>query len=556
MPGRVHVRFLGGLGQIGRNCAVIEAEGKLLLIDCGQMFADDATPGVEAILPDFTFLRERAADIVGCIATHGHEDHIGALPYLLRDVSFPVFATPFTLALVRHKLAESRLLDQAELVPLADGDRRRIGPFDCEFLPVTHSTPSGVISVIRTPQGVIVHSGDLKIDPSPVDDRLTDLGRLEEISRAEGVRLLLADSTNADSPGRTKSETHIGDVLAGVFTAHRDRRIIVASFASHIHRLQQVADLAVKQGRIVVPVGLSMVRNIKLARDLGLMHIPDAHIADADHAERLDPSQVCVMCTGSQGEHRSALWQMVQGESRFVSVTADDTVVFSSHPIPGNEAAVARLRNGLARLGAEVVHSGQLDVHTSGHAKQDELADFHRAVGAEFFVPVHGEHAHLHAHAKLARQIGMPERHVVVCVDGQSVTLDEHGLSRGPELSGAMVYVDGRVGGVDDHVLHERRVLGENGFVAVFAVADPTDGAIVGRPTILSRGWAKDDDLDELEDAIAAAVIDSVREAMSTREPTRQNIERAMRRGAGSTVAERTRRRPMIVPTVTFVAKR
>ncbi len=439
VAGKVNVRFLGGLGQIGRNCAAIEAEGKLLLVDCGQMFADDATPGVETILPDFTFLRERGADIVGCIATHGHEDHIGALPYLLRDVSFPVFAMPFTLALVRHKLAEANLLDKAELIAIGDHDRRTIGPFDCEFLPVTHSTPSGVISVIRTPQGVIVHSGDLKIDPSPVDARITDLDRLREISRTEGVRLLLADSTNADSPGRTRSETHIGDVLAGVFAAHRDRRVIVASFASHIHRLQQVANLAVQQGRIVVPVGLSMVRNIKLARDLGLLHIPDAHIADADHAERLDPSQVCVMCTGSQGEHRSALWQMVQGESRFVSITPDDTVVFSSHPIPGNEASVARLRNGLARLGAEVVHSGQLDVHTSGHAKQDELADFHQAVNAEFFVPVHGEHAHLQAHAKLARRLGMPERHVVVCVDGQSVTLDAHGMSRGPEISGATV---------------------------------------------------------------------------------------------------------------------
>ena len=550
--GQVHVRFLGGLGQIGRNCAVVETGGKLLLIDCGQMFGDDATPGVETILPDFAFLRERAADIVGCIATHGHEDHIGALPYLLRDVSFPVYGTRFTLALVRHKLAEANLLDRAELVELHDASRLLIGPFDCEFLPVTHSTPSGVMSVIRTPQGVIVHSGDLKIDPTPVDVRLTDLDRLGEIARAEGVRLLLADSTNADSPGRTQSETHIGDVLAGVFAANRDRRIIVASFASHIHRMQQVADLAVAQGRTIVPVGLSMVRNLKLARSLGLMHIPDANLAEADEAERLDPAQVCVVCTGSQGEFRSALWQMVQGQSRHVAISSADTVVFSSHPIPGNEAAVARLRNGLAKLGAEVVHSGQLDVHTSGHAKQDELADFHHVVRPEFFVPVHGEHAHLAAHAKLARQIGMPAGNVVVCVDGQSIVLTDDGIERGPEVSGAMIYVDGHVGGVDDDVLHERRLLGENGFVAVFIVADPDDGSLVDEPCVVSRGWARDDDLDDLEDAIIDAVRVGLRDVMRSREPTRENIERAVRRAAGSTVADRTRRRPMIVSVVTF----
>lgn len=551
MPSPVLVRFLGGLGRIGRNCAVVEADGKLLLIDCGQMFGDDDTPGVDTILPDFTFLRERAADIVGCIATHGHEDHIGALPYLMRDVSFPVYATRFTLALVRHKLAEVNLLDRSELVEITDGERRRIGPFDCEFLPATHSTPSGVISVIRTPQGVIVHSGDLKIDPTPVDDRLTDLDRLAEVASTEGVRLLLADSTNADSPGRTKSETHIGDVLAGVFASNRERRLIVASFASHIHRLQQVADHAVAQGRIVVPVGLSMLRNVKLARDLGLMHIPDAHIADSDMIDQLPPERLCIICTGSQGEYRSALWQMVEGESRYVKITADDTVVFSSHPIPGNEAAVARLRNGLARLGAEVVHSGQLDVHTSGHAKQDELADFHRVVRPEFFVPVHGEHAHLAAHAKLARALGMPRDHVLVCLDGQSIELTDGGMAFGPEGSSRMIYVDGRIGGVDDDVLHERRVLGQNGFVAVFVVVDE-DGGIVDPPCVVSRGWAVDDDLDDLEDAIADAVRASIEDALTSREPTRENIERAVRRAAGSTVADRTRRRPMIVPVVTF----
>jgi ribonuclease J len=295
-----------------------------------------------------------------------------------------------------------------------------------------------------------------------------------------------------------------------------------------------------------------MLRNLKLARDLGLLHIPDANVGESEDAERLDPAQVCVVCTGSQGEFRSALWQMVEGQSRYVSITADDTVVFSSHPIPGNEASVARLRNGLARRGAEVVHSGQADVHTSGHAKQDELADFHAIVKPEFFVPVHGEYMHLAAHAKLAQRGGMAAENVVVCVDGESVVLSGSGIEMGPTTSGAMIYVDGRVGGVDEDVLQERLLLGTNGFVAVFVVVDPDDGSLVDAPSVTSRGWAIDDDLDVLEDAIADGVRDALRQLAAEGAPTRENVERAVRRRAGTIVADRTRRRPMIVPVVTF----
>jgi ribonuclease J len=546
----VVLTFLGGLGQIGRNCAAIEVDGDVMLLDCGQMFGDDMTPGVETILPDFSYLREEGRRIVGLVCTHGHEDHIGAIPYLLRDHSFPIYGAAFTLGLVRHKLTEAGLLDRTELRVLTDNDRRHIGPFECEFLPVTHSTPSGFITVIRTPQGVVLHSGDLKIDPSPVDGRLTNLDRIVEIARTEGVRLLLADSTNADQPGHTRSESQIGPVLEGVFDHAIGRRITVASFASHIHRMQQVADLAVARGRVVVPLGLSMVRNIKLARDLGLFRVPDASIADAETIVDLDPARTCIMCTGSQGEPRSALWQMVNGENRFVKLTSDDVVIFSSHPIPGNEAAVARLRNGLARLGADVVHSGQLDVHTSGHAKQGELAVFHHAANAEWFVPVHGEHAHLAAHSKLARELGMPAERVLVCLDGDRVVLDEHGLSRLDPTSAAEIYVDGSVGGVDTEVLRQRRLLGVGGFVAVVVDLDLARRRIVDGPLVESRGWSTDRDRDELHGEVAAAVHDAVVGALGDDEVDVDVLTRVVRRAAGSTVSQRTRRRPMIVPVV------
>jgi ribonuclease J len=549
----VHLTFLGGLRQIGRNCAALEIDGQVLLIDCGQMFGDETTPGVDTILPDFTYLRERGRRVIGCICTHGHEDHIGGLPYLLRELSFPVYGTPFTLGLVRHKLTEAGVLANATLVELADNERRAIGPFDCEFLPVTHSTPSGFMTVVRTEQGALLHSGDLKIDPTPVDSRLTNLGRVEEIARTEGIRVLMADSTNADQPGETRSETQVGAVLRGIFESAEGRRITVASFASHVHRMQQVADAAVAHGRIVVPLGLSMVRNIKLARDLGLFTVPDANISDAESLSDLDPAQTCVMCTGSQGEFRSALWQMVNGENRFLKLTEDDLVVFSSHPIPGNEAAVARLRNGLARIGADVIHSGLLDVHTSGHAKQGELTVFHRAADPEWFVPVHGEHAHLVAHAKLARELGMPTDRVLVCLDGDSLVLDEDGLTRGAPVPATEIYVDGTVGGVDSDVLRQRRLLGQDGFVAVVAVIDLDDRRVVEGPTVTSRGWATDAEREELHGAVAAAVRKGLVIGLGDPDATTESVERVVRRAAGSTVAERTRRRPMIVPLVTFV---
>jgi len=553
MAAPVRLSFLGGLGRIGRNCSVIESEGSLLMIDCGQMFPDDATPGIEAILPDFTLLRDRADDVVGCIVTHAHEDHIGALPYLLRDLPhLHIFGTAFTLGLVQGKLREAGVLKKATLVPLADGEHRQIGPFACEFLPVTHSTPSGVISVITTPQGVILHSSDFKLDEHPIDGRLTDMARLRELGHHPGVRLLLADSTNADTPGFTRSESTVGPVLAGVFAANKGRRIIVASFASHIHRLQQVVNIATAEGRTIVPLGLSMVRNIKMARDLGLFHVPDPSIADAEDLHDLDPATVCVICTGSQGEPRAALAQMVSGESRFLTLDRNDTVIFSSHPIPGNEAAVARLRNGLARLGAEVVHSGQLEVHTSGHAKQGELVELWKATRPEWLIPVHGEYAHLLAHARLIAEEGMRADRIALCEDGDTVLLTDAGIVRSDPApgGGGDIYVDGNVGGIDKATIDQRLTLGQGGFVAVVVDVDLAGRRVFGRAEVTSRGWAGEGERDSLEERVAKAVNDALAAALSTEAPTSETVERAVRRAAGSTVAEVSRRRPMIVPVV------
>ncbi len=554
MADPVRVTFLGGLGDIGRNCAVIEVHGKLIVLDCGQMFGDERTPGVGTVLPDFTYLRERADDVVGLIATHSHEDHVGGVPYLLGEIPMPIYGSPYTLGIVRHKLQEVGLASKADLRVINDGETHRIGPIDCEFIPVTHSTPSGLITAFHTPQGVILHSCDFKLDLTPVDGRLTDLGRIGSLSKDPGVRLLLADSTNSESPGYTQSESHVGDVLRRLFSQRVGKRIIVGAFSSHIHRLQQVADAAVATGRMVAVLGRSMQRNVTLARELGLLHIPDPSICQADDVDDLDPGRVCIVCTGSQGEPRSALAMMAVGDNRWVRIGPDDCVVFSSHPIPGNEALVGRVRNGLARRGAEVIHSGILEVHTSGHGKAHELRTLHSVASPEFFVPVHGEYFHLQAHSALARGMGMAPESVVLCEDGESVVLTDAGIERGPSVSGRYIYVDGMVGDLDGQVIGDRFVLGDNGFVSVVAVCDLAARRLTTDPVVVSRGWLEPPVDEPYHKALAAAVQVALEELFASSEPAlASDVERVARRTVGKLVSDRTQRRPMIIPTVIAV---
>lgn len=548
----VGITFLGGLGDIGRNCAVLESEGRMVILDCGQMFADETQPGVESIIPDFTFLKDKADKIDGCIVTHAHEDHIGGLTYLLEAVpglELDFYGTGFTLGLVRHKLQERNLQSRANLHVLNDGDKRKIGPFDCEFLPVTHSTPSGLITAFTTPQGIILHSSDFKLDHTPVDGRVTDLARIGSLSIDPGIRLLLADSTNANSPGQSTSESEVGGVLRSLFHEHRDQRIIVGAFASHIHRVQQIAEVALEQDRTIVTLGRSMKRNVSLARDLGLLKIPDNRIADIADADDIDPLKTCIISTGSQGEPRSALTLMAANDSRWITIGPRDTIIFSSHPIPGNEAAVGRVRSGLARQGATIVHSGQVNVHTTGHGKQQELLALHGVANPELFVPVHGEYEHLIGHADLAIRRGMSPNNVLVATDGDQLLLTDEGISKNGQVSGDYIYMDGTAEPITDGILNERLLMGQAGFVSVIAEVDIAERDIVFGPVIESRGWASHTERFDLEAGARTEAREAIEAALENGGDLKE-CEKAARRSVGRYVAAATRRRPVIVPVI------
>jgi ribonuclease J len=546
----VSLSFLGGLGEIGRNCMVVEQEGQLLLIDCGLMFPDADMHGIDLVLPDFRFLRRHGDRIVGCVATHGHEDHVGGLSYLLRDLSFPIYGSALTLGLARNRIEEAGLLGRTELVTVADGERRRIGPFDVEFIPVTHSVPHAHAVALHTAQGVILHSGDFKLDLTPVDGRRTDLGRIGAIAARDGVRVLLADSTNAERPGHAPSEREVGAVLRAVFSAQAGRRIVTASFASHIHRIQQIVDAAIACGRVVATLGLSMRKNVRLARDLGLLRIPGERLVDIEEIERFAPHEVCVISTGSQGEPMSALALLASGSNRWLKITEHDTVVLSSHAIPGNEFNVNRVIDGLLRLGAEVVHTGVADVHATGHAQAEDLKMLLSLARPEWFVPIHGEYRHLVAHARLAELMEVPRHRVLVCDDGDVVTVADDGAAVTGRVPAGFLYVDGIVGDVGQGVLRDRRALAEEGVVVVVVAVDIESGKVITGPELITRGWVHAPEADALLDEAEARVASTVEAAFAAGTRDVESLEREVRQAVGRFVSERTRRRPIIVPVV------
>lgn len=546
----VRVTFLGGLGEIGRNCACIEVEGSIMLVDCGLMFPDLDMLGIDLVLPDFTYLRQNADRIVGCIATHGHEDHVGGLSYLLRELSFPIFGSALTLGLARNRIEEAGLLDRTEFIAVADGERRQIGPFDVEFIPVTHSVPHGLATAFHTPQGVILHTGDFKLDLTPVDGRLTDLARIGAIASGEGIRLLLSDSTNADERGHAASETTVGGVLYDLFHRFEGRRIITTCFASHIHRVQQIADAAISFDRVVATMGLSMKKNVRMAREMGLLNIPENRLRDITDIDDLPPEKVCIISTGSQGEPMSALSLMAANENRWITLSSDDVVIMSSHPIPGNEQDVSKVINGLVRLGAEVVHSGIADVHASGHAKAEDLKMLLSIVKPEWFIPVHGEYRHLVAHAKLGRQMGVAADHIIVCTDGDQVILDEKGMRPSAQVPAGYLYVDGIVGDVGSGVLRDRRVLADEGVVVVIVGVDLQERSIMMGPEIITRGWVHAAEAEDLLEMCAERVRVAVLDSMRNNATDTESLSRVVRRAAGKFVSEQTKRRPMIVPVI------
>jgi ribonuclease J len=550
----VRIVFLGGLGEIGRNCMAIEqgtGDGRrILLIDCGLMFPGPDLHGIDLVLPDFTYLRENASRMDGLVATHGHEDHVGGIQFLLREVSLPVYGSALTLGLARNRIEEAGLLGRTSLNVVTDGQRLMIGAFDVEFIPVTHSVPHAHAVAVHTPQGVILHSGDFKLDLTPVDDRRTDLARIGQIAKTEGIRVLLCDSTNAEEAGHAPSERSVGRVLRSLFAEHHDRRIITASFASHLHRIQQIADAAVATGRKVATLGLSMRKNVQLGLDLGIVHIPASSFVDIEDIDRYAPGEICVISTGSQGEPMSALALLARSENRFVKLSDHDTVILSSHAIPGNESAVNRVVDGLLKAGAIVVHSGIQDVHATGHAQADEIKTYLSIAQPEWYVPIHGEFRHLMANAALGRVMGVRRDRVIVCDDGDVLEVTDRGVEMAGRVPAGYLYVDGIVGDVGSGVLRDRRLLASEGVVVVVVTVDSQTGKVLVGPEIITRGWVYAPEAEDLLDEACDTIATAVEAALAKGVRDVEALERDVRRAAGKFVNERTRRRPMIVPVV------
>lgn len=542
--GGLRVTPFGGLGEVGRNMTAFEYDGRLLIVDCGVLFPEDHQPGVDLILPDWSSIRDRLDTVEALVLTHGHEDHIGATPYLLRERGdIPLVGSELTLALLGSKLREHRLRETVHHV-VKEGERISFGPFELEFVAVNHSIPDALAVAIRTPAGMVLHTGDFKMDQLPLDGRITDLRAFARLGE-EGVDLFLTDSTNAETPGFTPTEKAITPVIDQVFR-ESSQRIIVACFASHVHRVQQVLDAAYAHERQVAFVGRSMVRNMGIAKDLGYLTIPPGTIVDAKELAHLPPQHQVLVSTGSQGEPMSALSRIAQRNHNIVHIEEGDTVLLASSLIPGNENAVYRVINGLARWGARVVHKGNAMVHVSGHASAGELLYCYNIVKPRNVLPVHGEIRHMQANAALARATGV--ENVVIAEDGVVVDLVDGVASIAGKVECGYVFVDGSsVGDITESDLKDRRILGEEGFISVIVVMDSVSGKVAGGPEIHARGFAEDDSVFE---EIKPAIIDALDRAMADGTTDAHQLQQTVRRVIGRWVSNTHRRRPMIIPVV------
>ena len=537
---------LGGLGDVGRNMTVFEYQGRLLVVDCGVLFPEDAQPGVDLILPDFDIISDRLDDIAAIILTHGHEDHIGAVPYLLRQKpDIPLVGSQLTLAFIEAKLKEHRITPYT--LAVKEGQKEAFGPFDCEFVAVNHSIPDALAVHIATGAGTVLHTGDFKMDQLPLDRRITDLRAFARLGEA-GVDLFMTDSTNAEVPGFTLGEQEIGPVLHQIFGRAR-QKIVVASFSSHVHRVQQVLDAAAAHGRKVAFVGRSMVRNMGIAADMGYLDVPENTVVDVRKIDNLPDDKVVLMCTGSQGEPMAALGRIANRDHR-VSVGPGDVVVLASSLIPGNENAVFRIINGLLALGAEVVHKGNAKVHTSGHASAGELLYCYNIVRPKNVMPIHGEVRHLIANGRIAESTGVPREQVVLAKDGHVVDLKGGVAKVVGEVPNGYVYVDGSsVGEISEADLKDRRILGDEGFISLFAVVNSETGALIAGPEIHARGVAEDD---EVFERIRPEIVKALEQAVADQTNRRDTyqLQQVMRRVVGRYVSQRLRRKPMIIPIV------
>jgi ribonuclease J len=552
--GPARVVFLGGVGEVGRNMACVELDGRILIVDVGLSFPHAEMPGIDLVLPDFEYVRERFDEVEAIVLTHGHQDHIGALPYLLREFDgdpLPVYGTAFTLALLEGQLEEHQVRDRAEFRQVTPGEAAVAGPFSMRFLRVTHSIPDGMAVVIDTPYGSILHTGDFKIDQTPLDGRATDLHALAE-EAGRGVHLLLSDSTNAEESGYTDSERSVGPVLQDII-ARAPQLVVVACFSSHIHRIQQVVNAARADERVVAFLGRSMLQSVEAARLLGILHVPEDDVIPIEEVEHRDPSRVVVVCTGSQGEPFSALSLMAAREHKWVKLKEGDSVVLSSSLIPGNEPAIHRVIDGLYRTGADVFHLPAYPVHASGHAAAEELRLMLSLVRPRWFIPIHGERRHLAHHAKIATEVGIAADHVLICEDGDVVEVGEkvHVIERAPA---GMTLVDGLgIGDVGEVVLRDRRKLSADGVVVVVVAVDGHHGQVLSGPDIVNRGFVFDetsgDILEEARERVMLSLKDSAEAEVVDRGVLEQNIRRVL----GRYFYEVTQRKPVILPVIVEV---
>jgi ribonuclease J len=548
----VRVAFLGGVGEVGRNMACLEAGNQILILDVGLSFPSAEMYGIDLVLPDFEYLRDRVDDIVGVVLTHGHEDHIGALPYLLRELPgvVPVLGTAFTLELLKGKLEEHGVTDRCELRLVIPGEPQTLGPFSMRFLRVTHSIPDGTAVAIDTRFGTILHTGDFKIDQTPLDGRPTDLhGLAEESTTGLGVHLLLSDSTNAEEPGYTSSERAVGPVVRRIIE-QAPNIVVAACFSSHIHRIQQVVDAAKVNERVVCFLGRSMLNSVAAARRLGLLHVSDSDVVSIEEVDNLDPGRVVVICTGSQGEPYSALSLMAAREHKWVKLAGGDTVVLSSSLIPGNEPAIHRVVDALYRSGANVFHLPSDPVHASGHGAQEELRLMLSLVRPRWFVPVHGERRHLQHHARLAEEVGIPRARILVCEDGDAVEVGEICRLAGRVPAG-MTFVDGLgIGDVGGEVLRDRRKLAGDGVVVVVVTVDARTGEVVGGPDVVNRGFVHDGTSGNILEEARKRVMLSLEESAEAQVTDPTALQQHVRRVLGKYFYEVTQRKPVILPVI------
>ena len=539
---------LGGLGEIGLNMMLVESGDELIAVDCGLMFPDDELPGIDHVIPDFSYALAKRDGFRAVVLTHGHEDHIGALPYLLRAARVPVYGTPLTLALAGERLREHGLLETADLRTLRPRERFDVGPFGIEPVRVTHSIADGIGLAVDTPVGTIIHTGDFKLDPSPLDGEPSDERRLAELGE-QGVLVLCSDSTNVDRPGHTPSEVEVGQALTGRFERAAGR-VIVATFASHIHRIQQVLTLAARHRRRVALLGMSMQKNVALAAELGYLRVPDDLLMDLEDLAGLPPERQVILSTGSQGEPNSALALMAAREHKYVQIAPGDLVIISARVIPGHERTIGRVVNALYRLGAEVLYEDNAFVHVSGHASQEDLKLMLTLTRPRYFIPVHGEYRHLLGHARLAASVGLPADRVFLIEDGTGLEVTKTSARVVGRFPAGRVLVDGKsIGDIGAVVLRDRQLLAEDGLVAV-AIAVDQHGAVVAGPEIASRGfvYVKENEplLEELKAAVLAALAGAEPEAPRDREALAARARTAVRQF----INQRFRRKPVVLPII------